>query len=172
MPGFAHEVESRAQALEMAPQAQTARLQIGKTPTMRKQLVAATLTALLAAMPLTACSNESNQNDPVQAALDAMDSLGIQHTDPERASSELSGAKEHYDITINNTDAGINVFPDEETRNTWLELSDSFGGVAVVYGNSVISLNSDDGIQDSIQIAPKLADKLGGEAHGIGHTND
>ncbi|MDO4914563.1 hypothetical protein, partial [Corynebacterium sp.] len=67
--------------------------------------------------------------------------------------------------------AGVNVFPDKSTLDSWLEASDSMGGVAVAYGNSAISLNSSDGIQDSVQIAPKLADKLGGEAHGVGHTN-
>lgn len=151
---------------------------------MRKQLVAVTLTALLAALSLTGCSNadssetstkasvSTNQNDPVHAALDAMGNLNIQHTKPERTSVDASGAKEVYSITINGHDAGINVYPDTSTRDAWLKTSDSMGGVSVAYGNSAISFNSSDGIQDSIQIAPKLAEKLGGEAHGVGHTTN
>ena len=101
-----------------------------------------------------------------------MDDLNIQHTKPQHTSVDTSGAKEVYDIKINGNDAGINVYPDKTTLDSWLEASDSMGGVCVTFGTSAISLNSGDWIQGSVNIAPKLAEKLNGEAHGVGHTDN
>lgn len=103
----------------------------------------------------------------VQVFVTALNELGIEHTDPVRAEVGLSGAKARFDITINGFDAGINVFPDAETLAAWGETSDSFGGIYVAYGNAALSLNSSDGIAYSAEIAPKIAAKVGGEAHGV-----
>lgn len=103
----------------------------------------------------------------VQAFVGALDELGIQHTDPVRAETGLSGAKARFDITINGFDAGINVFPDTETLTTWGETSDSLGGIYVSSGNAALTLNSSEGITNSAEIAPQIATALGGEAHGV-----
>lgn len=103
----------------------------------------------------------------VQAFVGALDELGIEHTDPVRAETGLSGAKARFDITINGFDAGINVFPDTATLTTWGEASDSLGGIYVSYGNAALTLNSSEGITNSAEIAPQIATALGGEAHGV-----
>ncbi|WP_298942412.1 hypothetical protein [uncultured Microbacterium sp.] len=103
----------------------------------------------------------------VAAFTAALDELGIEHSEPVRAEVGLSGAKARFDITVNGYDAGINVFPDEETLSTWGEASDSFGGIYVSYGNAVLTLNSSEGIANSAEIAPQIAAAVGGEAHGV-----
>ncbi|PPG42061.1 hypothetical protein C5C17_03585 [Pseudoclavibacter sp. RFBA6] len=103
----------------------------------------------------------------VQAFVGALGELGIEHTDPVRAETGLSGAKARFDITINGFDAGINVFPDTATLTTWGEASDSLGGIYVSYGNTALTLNSSEGITNSAEIAPQIATAIGGEAHGV-----
>lgn len=103
----------------------------------------------------------------VQAFVGALDELGIEHSEPVRAEVGLSGAKARFDLTVNGFDAGINVFPDAETLATWGEASDSFGGIYVSSGNAVLSLNSSEGIANSAEIAPQIADAVGGEARGV-----
>lgn len=109
----------------------------------------------------------SDINASVQMFVKALDDLGIRHTDPVRAEVGLSGAKARFDITVDGFDAGINVFPDAKMLATWGKASDSFGGIYVASGNAVLTLNSSDGIADSAVIAPKIAAKVGGEAHGV-----
>ena len=103
----------------------------------------------------------------VQAFVSTLDELGIEHSEPVRAEVGLSGAKARFDITVNGFEAGINVFPDDATLATWGEASDSFGGIYVAYGNAVLTLNSSEGIANSAEIAPRIADAIGGEAHGV-----
>lgn len=103
----------------------------------------------------------------VQAFVGALDELGIEHTDPVRAETGLSGAKARFDITINGFDAGINVFPDTATLTSWGETSDSLGGIYVSYGNAALTLNSSEGIANSAEIAPQIATTIGGVAHGV-----
>lgn len=103
----------------------------------------------------------------VQAFVGALDELGIEHTDPVRAETGLSGAKARFDITINGFDAGINVFPDTATLTSWGETSDSLGGIYVSYGNAALTLNSSEGIANSAEIAPQIATAIGGAAHGV-----
>ena len=47
--------------------------------------------------------------------------------------------------------------------------SDDLGGIHVALPDAyaVLSLNSSDGIADSAKIAPKIADAVGGTAHGV-----
>lgn len=97
----------------------------------------------------------------------ALDQLGIDHTEPVRAEVGGSGAQARFDITVSGFDAGINVFPNEETLVAWGELSDSFGGIYVSQGTAVLSLNSSEGIGNSAEIAPQIAAAIGGEAHGV-----
>jgi len=109
----------------------------------------------------------SDINASVQTFVKALDDLGIKHTDPVRSEVGLSGAKARFDITVDGYDAGINVFPDATTLATWGKASDSFGGIYVANGNAVLTLNSSEGVADSAVIAPKIAAKVGGEAHGV-----
>jgi hypothetical protein len=103
----------------------------------------------------------------VQAFVTTLDELEIEHSEPVRAEVGLSGAKARFDITVSGFDAGINVFPDADTLATWGEASDSFGGIYVAYGNAVLTLNSSEGIANSAEIAPQIAEAMGGHAHGI-----
>jgi hypothetical protein len=45
------------------------------------------------------------------------------------------------------------------------EMFDRFGGVHVSFDNVAISLNSSEGITNSVEIAPKIAEAIGGVAH-------
>lgn len=107
----------------------------------------------------------------IQAAVDtfvgALDQLGIEHSEPVRAEVGASGAKARFDITVNGYEAGINVFPDADTLAAWGELSDAYGGIFVSSGNAVLSLNSSEGIGNSAEIAPVIADAVHGEARGV-----
>ena len=107
----------------------------------------------------------------IEAAVDtvvtALDELGIEHSDPVRTEVGLSGAKAIFDITINGYDAGINVFPNAEALANWQELSDQFGGIHVAWDNNALSLNSSEGIANSAEIAPQIAEQIGGDAHGV-----
>lgn len=71
------------------------------------------------------------------------------------------------DLTADGFDAGINAFPDAATLKSWQKASDALGGVDVSFDNTVLSLNSSEGISDSVKIAPKIAAALGGTAHGV-----
>ncbi|KSU54820.1 hypothetical protein AS029_07690 [Microbacterium enclense] len=97
----------------------------------------------------------------------ALDELGIEHSEPVRAEVGGSGAKARFDMTVSGNDAGINVFPDAETLAAWGELSDAYGGIFVSSGNAVLSLNSSEGIANSAEIAPAIAQAVGGEARGV-----
>ncbi|MFW7414118.1 hypothetical protein [Demequina sp. SO4-18] len=103
----------------------------------------------------------------VEAFTTALDDLGIEYTEPVRAEVGLSGAQARFDMTINGFDSGINVFGDPDTLALWQETSDSLGGIHVAVDNSVLSLNSSGGIATSAEIAPEIAEAVGGEARGI-----
>jgi outer membrane murein-binding lipoprotein Lpp len=109
----------------------------------------------------------SDIQSSVDTFVDALDELGIEHSEPVRAEVGASGAKARFDMTVNGYDAGINVFPDAETLAAWGELSDAYGGIFVSSGNAVLSLNSSDGIANSAEIAPALAEAVSGEARGV-----
>lgn len=132
------------------------------------------------AAPSSAASSQEEQSESTAPAASesqalvsrfttALDDLGIEHSEPMRAEVGLSGARMKFDMQVNNYDAGINLFPDAETLATWQEASDSFGGIHVALpdGNAVLSLNSSEGIADSAEIAPKIAEAVGGTAHGV-----
>jgi hypothetical protein len=107
----------------------------------------------------------------IQTAVDtfitALDELGIEHSDPVRADVGGSGAKARFDMTVNGYDAGINIFPDAGTLAAWGELSDAYGGIFVSSGNAVLTLNSSEGIANSADIDPIIAENVGGEARGV-----
>lgn len=128
---------------------------------------AITTTAPPDATEATSTEPQSDIQLAVETFTSALDDLGIEHTEPVRSEVGLSGASASFDLTINGYDAGILVFPDTEGLKTWQEASDAFGGIHVAVKNSVLSLNSGDGISDSAEIAPLIADAVGGEARGV-----
>ncbi|MBY6352030.1 hypothetical protein [Rhodococcoides corynebacterioides] len=162
---------------------------------MSRKTFAASTALVVAALFFTACSDDgdspaaatsgatSAQEDQAAATTPAatesqalverfttaLDDLGIEHSEPTRTEVGLSGARMVFDVQVNGNDAGINLFPDAETLATWQEASDSFGGIHVALpdGNAVLSLNSSEGIADSAEIAPKIAEAVGGTAHGV-----
>lgn len=107
----------------------------------------------------------------IQAAVDtfigALDDLGIEHSEPVRGQVHLSGAKAVFDLTVNGFDAGINVYPDAEALETWQGLSDSFGGIHVAKDLAVLTLNTDEGVADSAETAPRIAEHIDGTARGV-----
>ena len=124
-----------------------------------------------ATKPTPAPTETEAPKSEIEAAVDtfvsALDELDIEHSEPVRAEVGASGAKARFDLTINGFSAGINIFPDVEALAAWGEMSDAFGGIYVASGNAALSLNSSDGIANSSEIAPLIADAVGGEAHGV-----
>lgn len=111
----------------------------------------------------------SKSDAVVQRFTTALADLGIEHGEPERKEVGLSGAQMRFDMPVNGYDAGINIFPDEGALATWQEASDSFGGIHVALPDeyAVLTLNSSEGIADSAEIAPMIAEAVGGTAHGV-----
>lgn len=132
--------------------------------------VTITVTPTVTPTPTPEAPSEAPVSD-IQAAVDtfvgALDQLGIEHSEPTRKDVGASGAKAVFSITVNGYDAGINVFPDAEALAAWGELSDAYGGIFVSSGNAALSLNSRDGITNSVEIAPAIADAVNGEARGV-----
>lgn len=116
--------------------------------------------------PATTAPALSENEQLVKTFVDALDTLEIERSEPKRTEAGLL-SKASYDITVNGFDAGIQIFAIEETQTAWVEASDSLGGVCVVIDGAALSLNSSDGIADSVEIAPKIAEEVGGEARGI-----
>jgi hypothetical protein len=71
-----------------------------------------------------------------------------------------------WNITIGNDknrSDGINLFPNSETLATWVEISKSFGGIAVTGDAWAVSLSTDSKYRkSSMALAPKIAEVLGG----------
>ncbi|MEJ6548010.1 hypothetical protein PQI66_00440 [Corynebacterium sp. USCH3] len=160
---------------------------------MNRKTTLAAATVLAATLSLTACGSDDDAeadtttgssyqeqqaettDQPVSESVvetftSALDELGIEHAEPERRKAEpLSGVQMRFDMPVNGYDAGINIFPDEETLVAWQEASDALGGIHVALpdSNAVLTLNSTEGIADSGEIAPQIADAVGGTAHGV-----
>ncbi|WP_137876525.1 hypothetical protein [Rhodococcus sp. Q] len=164
---------------------------------MSRRTTLAAAAVLAAALSLAACGNddaakvETNSNSSstqgqqaetptpakpvsksesvVQRFTTALDDLGIEHAEPERVEVGLSGAQMRFDMPVNGYDAGINIFPNQETLAKWQEASDSFGGIHVALSDeyAVLTLNSSEGIADSARIAPMIAESVGGTAYGV-----
>ncbi|MGI8392478.1 hypothetical protein [Leucobacter sp. W1038] len=110
---------------------------------------------------------KSDIQEAVDTFVAALDELGIEHSEPVREEVQLSGAKARFGMTVNGFDAGINVFPNAERLEAWGEASDAFGGIYVSWGTSALTLNSSEGVANSAEIAPLIAQTVGGEAHGV-----
>ncbi|MCM3500895.1 hypothetical protein M3667_03255 [Microbacterium sp. P26] len=132
--------------------------------------VTVTVTPTVTPTPTPEAPSEAPVSD-IQVAVDtfvgALDRLGIEHSEPVRAEVGASGAKARFDITINGYEAGINVFPDADTLAAWGKLSDAYGGIFVSSGTAALSLNSSEGVGNSAEIAPAIADAVNGETRGV-----
>ena len=131
-----------------------------------------TVTETVTASPTT---TEQTQPLPeeVTRITDALDTLEADHTTPEETEpGELSGADRAFDLNIVDYSAGINLFTTEDDLNTWQEASDDFGGISVTFDTTAVSLNSDEGRDASLALAPQLAAELGGVAHTGGEEPD
>lgn len=117
------------------------------------------------AAPVTTEPTLSENEQLVKTFVDALDALEIEHSEPTRTEAGVL-SKASYDIAVNGFDASIQIFANEETQTAWVEASNSLGGVCVVIEGAALSLNSSEGVADSAEIAPKIAEEVGGEAHG------
>ena len=134
----------------------------GATTTETPDVVASSAAA---ESPGTTAPTVSANKQFVTTFVEALDVLEIKHSEPQRTEAGLL-SKASYDLTVNGYDASIQVFATEETQAAWEEASDSLGGVCVVIDGAALSLNSSTGIADSVEIAPQIAQEVGGEARG------
>ncbi|HIW91684.1 MAG TPA: hypothetical protein H9870_08495 [Candidatus Corynebacterium avicola] len=110
--------------------------------------------------------------EQVTTVLDALDTLEAEYTEPSKTDPGVSGAEEIYDLEIVGYSAGINVFATTEALDDWQSASDDLGGVSVTFDTTAVSLNSDEGKDASLALAPQLAEELGGVAHTGGQEPD
>lgn len=110
--------------------------------------------------------------EAVTTVLDALENLATEHTDPEESDPGMSGAQETYDLDIGGFSAGINLFDNTDDLDTWVSASNDFDGIAVTVDTTAVSLNSDEGRDESITLAPRLAEELGGVAHTGEESDD
>lgn len=133
-----------------------------------------TVTETVTATPTPATTEQAAPlPEEVTRITDALDTLEADHTTPEETEpGELSGADRAFDLDIVDYSAGINLFTTEDDLNTWQEASDDFGGISVTFDTTAVSLNSDEGRDASLALAPQLAEELGGVAHTGGEEPD
>lgn len=133
------------------------------------------ITSLISLLLIAGCS-DNDSTDPDEASdidtavakvVTALDELAIEYTEPVRRNAGGSGAKASFDITINGFGSYIHVFEDGDDLAQWQNLSDSFGAIHVAFDNSALALNFEEGIADAAEIAPQIAEAIGGEAHGV-----
>lgn len=119
----------------------------------------------VAATPTTAAKSAELPLD-VNFVLGALDQPDAEYAQPEEEDpEELSGARRSFSLDIVGHGAGINLFTEPEGNATWQEAFDGLGGVSVTFDTTAVSLNSEEGKGDSLALAPRLAEALGGEAH-------
>lgn len=110
--------------------------------------------------------------EQVTSVLEALDTLEAEYTDPKKSDPRASGAEEIYALEIVGYSAGINLFATTEALDEWQSASDDLGGVSVTFDTTAVSLNSDEGKDASLALAPQLAEELGGVAHTGGQEPD
>lgn len=110
--------------------------------------------------------------EEVTRVLAALAELEADYTEPVEEEPGISGAEAIYKLKIVSYDAGINLFASTDDLDTWQEASDAFGGVSVTFETTAVSLNSEEGKDASLALAPQLAEKLGGVAHTGGEEPD
>lgn len=112
----------------------------------------------------TSATAETSDNGPVvdhiTGALDKLNAPwgNVQY----KGENEEAIATDVWDLNINKRDSSILVFLDEDARKEWEQSVIWLDGISVAYDNVGISLNSGLGKNDSLELAPKLAEELGG----------
>jgi hypothetical protein len=142
-------------------------------------LIAATIAAVL--LILVGCTTAPNETEPTrppspsptystaQEIVADLRKEGFEASDPTPADpgyvEEVGGHR--WDLKISKgkrRSDGINIFPNLEALGMWVELSKSFGGIAVTGDVWAVTLETDGGYRDdSLELAPKIANALGGE---------
>ena len=129
-----------------------------------------TSTATTSAAPSSAASAALPAE--VTKVVGALDDLEAEHSEPVEGNPLASGADKTFDLSIVDYDASIHLFSSANKLETWQSASDDFGGVSVTFGTTAVSLDSDEGKDASLALAPQLAEKLGGVAHTGGEEPD
>ncbi|WP_312980941.1 hypothetical protein [Corynebacterium sp.] len=112
----------------------------------------------------TSTTTEASDNGPIvdhiTRALDKLDAPwgNVKY----KGENEEAVATDVWDLDINERDSSILVFRDEAARKDWEQAVLWADGVSVAYDNVGISLNSKLGLEDSLDLAPKLAEELVG----------
>ena len=138
--------------------------------------IAATATLTLAAcgtnntetgptnQPTTETTQQAETHGPIvdhiTAALDKLnapwDNITYKGENEEAVSTDM------WELDINGRGSYIHNFLDEDARKDWEQSVIWLDGISVAYDNIGISLNSGLGKNDSMELAPKLAEELGG----------
>lgn len=107
---------------------------------------------------------ESSDNGPVVDRItDALDKLEAPWGNVKyKGENEEAVATDVWNLDINNRNGSILVFLTEDDRKDWEQSAIWLDAITVAYDNVGISLNSKLGREDSLKLAPKLADELGG----------
>lgn len=142
-----------------------------------------TLTAIAAAATLTlaACGANNTETGPtnqattettpqaethgpivdhITAALDKLNAPWGNIT--YKGENEEAVSTDVWELDINGRESYIHNFLDEDARKDWEQSVIWLDGISVAYDNIGISLNSGLGKNDSLELAPKLAEELGG----------
>lgn len=114
--------------------------------------------------PTTSTTTESEDNGPVVDRITgALDKLNAPWGNVKyKGENEEAVATDVWDLDINERGSSILVFRDEAARKDWEQAVLWADGVSVAYDNVGISLNSKLGLEDSLELAPKLAKELDG----------
>ena len=86
-----------------------------------------------------------------------------------RETRSMSGARDELDASVEGRETGVLLFPDRESRDSWLRLSRDFGGIAVTRGDELWALSLPsmlgDGSDASLRHANEVATALNGEVN-------
>lgn len=123
-------------------------------------------------VPPTTSEEQAAFPEEVTQVLDALDDLAADFSEPVEHDPGISGSETIYKLDIVGYSSGINIFASTDDLETWQEASDFFGGVSVTFEATAVTLNSGEGKNASLSLAPQLAEKLGGIAHTGGEAPD
>ena len=113
--------------------------------------------------PAASTTSESQNHPVVDHITRALDKLDAPWGNVKyKGENEEAVSTDMWELDINNRGSYIHVFLDEDTRKDWEQSAIWLDGITVAYDNVGISLNSGLGKHDSLALAPKLAEELGG----------
>ena len=113
--------------------------------------------------PTSATAVESENHPVVDHITRALDKLDAPWGNVKyKGENEEAVSTDMWELDINNRGSYIHVFLDEDARKDWEQSAIWLDGITVAYDNVGISLNSGLDKHDSLALAPKLAEELGG----------